>query len=160
MVVRDTVLRTEHWAYMNCMSIYVYKRKSGYFFVFFARKVLAFGTFVPRLRQKPRVKRNQRSRRDRHTPRGTWYFFWLSRTLLRPRRKHTRSSRRPGERHGIREIREIRGRLNGAHALPEVLRCQLWQPVSLDLSHVPHVEARGEEELVEDDAAGAPREEN
>ena len=55
---------------------------------------------------------------------------------------------------------EIRGRLNGAHALPEVLRCELWQPIALDLRHVSHVEAGGEEELVEDDAAGAPREEN
>ena len=54
----------------------------------------------------------------------------------------------------------IRARLNGAHALPEVLRCELWQPVSLDLRHVSHVEAGGEEELVEDDAANAPREEH
>ena len=46
--------------------------------------------------------------------------------------------------------------LNSTHALPEVLRCQLWQPLPLDLRHVSHVEAGGEEELVEDDAANAP----
>ena len=46
--------------------------------------------------------------------------------------------------------------LNSTHALPEVLRCQLRQPLPLDLCHVSHVEAGGEEELVEDHAADAP----
>ena len=46
--------------------------------------------------------------------------------------------------------------LSGADALAEVLRRQFRQPLSLDLRHVTHVEARREEQLVEDDAAHAP----
>ena len=45
--------------------------------------------------------------------------------------------------------------LSGADALAEVLRRQFRQPLSLDLRHVPHVEARREEQLVEYDAAHA-----